>query len=73
MANPLFKELNKNQNTGNSDNFVNSINDFASALRSKGDPSQMLQSLLNSGTMKQSQFNQLLPMAKQIVKNFGLK
>lgn len=78
MANPLYQELNGNAQSspnpaGNLDTFVNQLNQFASAIRSKGNPQQMVQSLLNSGKMSQTQFNQLLPMARQIAQKMGLK
>lgn len=61
MGNPLFDQFN-NQNK-----FSNIIQQ-AQELRKNinGDPKQIVQSLLNSGQVSQSEFNALMPLAQQI-------
>lgn len=69
MASDLFRQFNpQNQqnlaNNGNGlPNLINKFNEFQSMFR--GDPRQMVQQLLQSGRMTQTQYNQLSQMATQ--------
>jgi len=67
MASSIFQQLNNNYNSGNlfpnPQYLVNQFNEFKNSLQ--GDPQQMVQQLLQSGRMSQSQYNQLRQMASQ--------
>lgn len=54
MANPLFNQLNGNNNIMN---MVQKYNEFVSTF--KGDPKEEVQKLLNSGQMSQQMYNKL--------------
>lgn len=62
MINPLFNQLNNNQNLNNPmlQQFLNFKQTFT------GDPKQTVQNLLNTGQMSQEQFNQLAQQATQM-------
>lgn len=62
MANELF---NKFGNQNNLMNIANSVKEFAKTIQ--GDPKSMVEQLLSSGQMSQSQFNQYSQMAQQIL------
>lgn len=58
--NPLYQQMNGN-------NFFSQLN----ALKAKGgDPNQMIQELLNSGRVTQSQYNAAINKANQIMQMF---
>lgn len=63
MSNKLFQAMG---NIGNPyAQFTSEINKFAQSI--KGNPQQMVQRLLDTGEMSQSEFNRLSQMAQQIV------
>ena len=68
MSNPLFEQINNNQNSINPmlQQFLNFKQSFS------GDPKQTVQNLLNTGMMSQQQFNQLAQQATQLQKMFNL-
>ena len=51
---------------GNFQNFQNQLNNFQKQI-GNADPQQMVQQLLNSGQMSQTQFNQIRDVANQII------
>lgn len=61
MPNSLYNQLNNSRNNTNS--MIEQFNRFRDTIQ--GDPRQMVQQLLNSGKMTQSQFNYLSQMATQ--------
>ena len=64
MPNNVYQQLNNNPNNFQfSQNLVNQFNEFKKGLQ--GDPQQMVQQLLQSGRMSQSQYNTLRQMATQ--------
>lgn len=63
MGNPLFQQL-QPQNQGNP--MIKQILDFKKTF--SGDPQQMVQQMLNSGRITQSQMNQLAKQADEIYK-----
>lgn len=68
MSNPLFEQINNNQNSTNPmlQQFLNFKQSFS------GDPKQTVQNLLNTGMMSQQQFNQLAQQATQLQRMFHL-
>ena len=67
MANTLFQQLNQNGNGFNNPfAMIQKFNEFRQNFT--GDPRQVVQQLLNSGRMSQSQFNQLSQMANEFQK-----
>ena len=61
--NPLFQQMNANNN-----DFFSQLN----ALKAKGgDPNQMIQDLMNSGKVSQSQYNAAVQRANQIMSMFS--
>lgn len=64
MPNNVYQQLNNNQNNfQNPQNLINQFNEFKKGLQ--GDPKQMVEQLLQSGRMSQSQYNMLRQMASQ--------
>ena len=70
MANSIYNQLNNNSNNiGNFFGFqnpnalINQFNNFRNNLQ--GNPQQIVQQLLQTGQMSQSQYNQLRQMAAQ--------
>lgn len=63
MASSIYNQLNNNNYFSNSQNLINQFNEFRKTLQ--GNPQQMVQQLLQSGAMSQSQYNQLRQMAAQ--------
>lgn len=59
MANPLF-----NNNQPNFSNIIQQAQELRRTIT--GNPRQIVQGMLNSGEMSQSDFNRLMPMAQQI-------
>ena len=59
MANKIFEELGTNHN-----DFINQLNKLK---KQGGDPNQMIQSLLNSGRVSQSQVNSAAQRAQTII------
>jgi dsDNA-specific endonuclease/ATPase MutS2 len=69
MANPLYNQYRQPIN----DNGLSQIIEQAKQMRKtfNGNPQQVVQNLLNSGRMSQSQFNQLSQIANQVVQAMG--
>ena len=68
--NPLFNALGGNTPNmpgpfGNMANMMQAFNNFRRQFN--GDPKQVVQNMLNSGQLSQSQFNQAQQMAKQFM------
>lgn len=67
MASSLYKEMNNSQ--FNPNQFMQSLNE----LKSKGgDPNQMIQQMLRSGRITQSQLNMAVNRAQQIMRMLPL-
>lgn len=62
MASDLFKQM--NNNGFNPNQFINELNRLK---QQGGDPNQMIQGLLNSGRVTQSQVNAAMSKAQQIM------
>lgn len=71
MANPLYNQYNQPIN----DNGLSQIIEQAKQMRKtfNGNPQQVVQNLLNTGQMSQSQFNQLSQIANQVIQAMGNK
>lgn len=65
MANSLFNQLNGGSNT-NTNPLFNRIKQFQQTF--SGNPQQMVQSMLNSGKVSQTQMNQYIQQANDIYK-----
>ena len=65
--NPLFQQMQPQQNT----NLLQKFQQFRQQFQ--GDPQQMIQQMMNSGRINQSQYNQAVQMAQQFQKMFGIK
>lgn len=66
MGNPLYNSLNGAQaQSGGSMNMIQAFQQFMNQNRGK-DPNEMLQQMLSSGRINQSQLNQAQQAAKQI-------
>lgn len=61
--NPLYQQINSQPNTQNG--FMNRFLRFKKEFN--GDPQQMIQQMLNSGKISQSQYNQAVSMANQLM------
>ena len=59
MANPLY-----NNNQPDFSNIIQQAQELRRTMT--GNPRQIVQGMLNSGEMSQSDFNRLMPMAQQI-------
>ena len=69
--NPLYNNFGNNM----TDEMFNQLFQQATELKRtlKGNPQQLVQNLLNSGQMSQSQFNQLSQIANQVIQAMGNK
>lgn len=65
--NPLYEQF--NQTTGN--NIMAQFNAFRQSFN--GNPQQVIQSMLNSGKITQTQLNSAMQKANQMAKMFGIK
>jgi len=65
MPNPLFQQLN-GQPQGQTNPMLKQIMDFKRTF--SGNPQQMVQQMLNSGRISQTQMNRLAQQADQIYK-----
>ena len=65
--NPLYEQF--NQTTGN--NIMAQFNAFRQSFN--GDPQQVIQNMLNSGRITQTQLNSAMQRANQMAKMFGIK
>lgn len=65
MPNNLYQQLNQNQSNFGNDlpKLINDFNNFKNSFQ--GDPQQIVQELLRTGKMSQSQYNYLSQMAMQ--------
>lgn len=66
MSNPIFNGMNQPQN-----NVLQRFQQFQRMFN--GDPKQQIQQMLNSGRVSQSQYNQAVQMANQLMKMIGGK
>lgn len=65
MASDLFNQMENN-------NGINGIMQAVNQLKSRGgDPDQMIQQMLNSGRISQSQYNSAMQKAQQIMRMMG--
>lgn len=64
MANPLFQQFGMPAPQQPGNDLINRFNQFRSMFR--GNPSQIVQNLLQSGQMTQQQFQQYSQMADQL-------
>lgn len=67
MASSLYKEMNNSQ--FNPNQFMQSLNELK---RKGGDPNQMIQQMLSSGRITQSQLNMAVNRAQQIMRMLPL-
>lgn len=65
MSNPLYENMNQNNN------IVQQFNQFKSSF--KGDPKQQIQQLLNSGRISQAQYDQAVQKARMLQNLLGIK
>lgn len=64
MSNRLFQSMGQNATSNQFSQMVGEINKFAQTI--KGNPQQMVQRLLDTGEMSQSDFNRYAQVAQQI-------
>lgn len=70
MASSIYNQLNNNNNMfPNQQNLVSQFNEFRKNFQ--GNPQQMVQELLQNGSMSQQQYNQLRQMALQFKQLLG--
>lgn len=69
MANPLYNQYNQPINDGGLSQIIEQAKQMRKTFN--GNPQQVVQNLLNSGRMSQSQFNQLSQIANQVVQAMG--
>lgn len=69
MPSPLFNQLNPSPMGGN--NLISQFLQFKKTFN--GDPKQMVQSMLNSGKISQTQLNQYAQQANDIMRQLGGK
>ena len=62
--NPLYEQMNKND-------IVTQFNSFRRNFN--GNPQQMIQQMLNSGRITQTQLNQAIQQANRLKNMFGIK
>lgn len=63
MASSIYNLLNNNYNFQNPQILINQFNEFRKTLQ--GNPQQMVQQLLQNGSMSQAEYNQYRQMAQQ--------
>ena len=71
MANPLYNQYKQPINDGGLSQIIEQAKQMRKTFN--GNPQQVVQNLLNSGRMSQSQFNQLSQIANQVVQAMGNK
>lgn len=64
MSNRLFQAIGQNAMPNQFSQMMGELNKFAQTI--KGNPQQMVQRLLDTGEMSQSEYNRLAQMAQQI-------
>ena len=69
MSNPLFQQMYQMPVQNNLQAVMQRFNQFRQMFT--GDPRQQVQSLLNSGKVSQSQYNQAVEMANQLQRMMG--
>lgn len=69
MANPLYNQYKQPINDGGLSQIIEQAKQMRKTFN--GNPQQVVQNLLNSGRMSQSQFNQLSQIANQVVQAMG--
>lgn len=69
MANPLYNQYRQPINDGGLSQIIEQAKQMRKTFN--GNPQQVVQNLLNSGRMSQSQFNQLSQIANQVVQAMG--
>ena len=69
MGNPLYNQYKQPINDGGLSQIVEQAKQMRKTFN--GNPQQVVQNLLNSGRMSQSQFNQLSQIANQVVQAMG--
>ena len=69
MSNPLFQQMHQMPMQNNLQTVMQRFNQFRQMFT--GDPRQQVQSLLNSGKISQSQYNQAVEMANQLQRMIG--
>lgn len=69
MSNPLFQQMHQMPMQNNLQAVMQRFNQFRQMFT--GDPRQQVQSLLNSGKISQSQYNQAVEMANQLQRMMG--
>lgn len=69
MANPLYNQYKQPINDGGLTQIIEQAKQMRKTFN--GNPQQVVQNLLNSGRMSQSQFNQLSQIANQVVQAMG--
>ena len=67
MANPLYEQFNQPINN----NIMAQFNAFRRSF--SGDPQQVIQQMLNSGRITQTQLNSAMQRATQMARMFGIK
>ena len=65
--NPLYQQMQPQQNT----NLLQRFQQFRQGFQ--GDPQQMIQQMMNSGKINQTQYNQAVQMAQRFQQMFGIK
>lgn len=65
MANPLYQQL----NSGRNNNLLSQIMEFKKSI--KGNPQDIVQSMLNSGRISQDQVNRYAQQANEIYRQIG--
>ena len=69
MANPLYNQYKQPINDGGLSQIIEQAKQMRKTFN--GNPQQVVQNLLNSGRMSQSQFNQLSQIANQVIQAMG--
>jgi predicted amidophosphoribosyltransferase len=69
MANHLYNQYKQPINDGGLSQIIEQAKQMRKTFN--GNPQQVVQNLLNSGRMSQSQFNQLSQIANQVVQAMG--
>lgn len=71
MTNPLYNQYKQPINDGGLSQIIEQAKQMRKTFN--GNPQQVVQNLLNSGRMSQSQFNQLSQIANQVIQAMGNK
>ncbi len=71
MANHLYRQYSQPINDGGLSQIIEQAKQMRKTFN--GNPQQVVQNLLNSGQMSQSQYNQLSQIANQVIQAMGNK